>query len=74
LRAAPGTTAVLNAANEIAVEAFLDGRLRFDRIHCVNLETLQAVSPSKPASLADLLELDASARRAARTAAQRLAA
>jgi len=74
LRAAPGTTAVLNAANEIAVEAFLDGRLRFDRIHAVNLETLQAVQPSKPASLADLLDLDASARRAARTAAQRMAA
>ena len=74
LRAAPGTTAVLNAANEIAVEAFLDGRLRFDRIHAVNLETLEAVQPSKPASLADLLDLDASARRAARAAAQRMAA
>lgn len=74
LRAATGTTAVLNAANEIAVEAFLDGRLRFDRIHAVNLETLQAVQPSKPASLADLLDLDASARRAARAAAQRMAA
>lgn len=74
LRAATGTTAVLNAANEIAVEAFLDGRLRFDRIHAVNLETLQAVQPSKPASLADLLDLDASARRAARVAAQRMAA
>lgn len=74
LRAAPGTTAVLNAANEIAVEAFLAGRLRFDRIHAVNLETLEAVLPSKPASLADLLELDAGARRAARAAALRLAA
>ncbi len=74
LRAASGTTAVLNAANEIAVEAFLDGRLRFDRIHAVNLETLEAVLPSKPASLADLLDLDASARRAARAAAQRMAA
>ncbi|MBS0453917.1 MAG: 1-deoxy-D-xylulose-5-phosphate reductoisomerase [Proteobacteria bacterium] len=74
LRAAPGTTAVLNAANEIAVEAFLDGRLRFDRIHAVNLETLEAVQPSKPSSLADLLDLDASARRAARTAALRLMA
>ena len=44
LRAAPGTTAVLNAANEVAVEAFLDRRLRFDRIHAVNLETLEAVA------------------------------
>ncbi|WP_093216269.1 MULTISPECIES: 1-deoxy-D-xylulose-5-phosphate reductoisomerase [unclassified Variovorax] len=74
LRAAPGTTAVLNAANEVAVEAFLDRRLRFDRIHAVNMETLEAVSPSKPASLADLLALDASARAAANAAALRFAA
>ena len=74
LRAAPGTTAVLNAANEIAVEAFLARRLRFDHIHAVNLETLAAVTPSKPASLADLLALDADARAAANAAALRLAA
>ena len=74
LRAAPGTTAVLNAANEVAVQRFLDGRLRFDRIHAVNLETLQAVQPSKPTSLADLLQIDADARRAAEAAALHLAA
>ncbi len=74
LRAVPGTTAVLNAANEVAVEAFLARRLRFDRIHAVNMETLEAVAPSKPASLADLLALDASARAAANAAALRLSA
>lgn len=74
LRAAPGTTAVLNAANEIAVEAFLARRLRFDRIHAVNLETLAAVAPSKPTSLGDLLALDADARAAAKAAALRFAA
>ncbi len=74
LRAAPGTTAVLNAANEIAVEAFLARRLRFDRIHAVNLETLAAIAPSKPTSLGDLLALDADARAAANAAALRLAA
>ena len=74
LRAAPGTTAVLNAANEVAVDAFLSGRLRFDRIHAVNMETLETVAPSKPASLADLLALDASARAAANAAALRFAA
>ncbi|MGJ7521104.1 1-deoxy-D-xylulose-5-phosphate reductoisomerase [Variovorax sp. LT1P1] len=74
LRSAPGTTAVLNAANEVAVQAFLDGRLRFDRIHAVNLETLEAVAPSKPASLADLLAIDAMARSAANAAAMRFAA
>ncbi len=74
LRAAPGTTAVLNAANEVAVEAFLAGRLRFDRIHAVNLETLEAVAPSKPRSLEDLIALDAVARAAARAATLRWAA
>lgn len=73
LRAAPGTTAVLNAANEVAVEAFLDRRLRFDRIHAVNMETLSAVAPSKPSALADLLALDAEARAAANAAALRFA-
>ena len=74
LRAAPGTTAVLNAANEVAVEAFLARRLRFDRIHAVNLETLEVVAPSKPQSLDDLLALDAAARAAAQAAAARWAA
>lgn len=74
LRAAAGTTAVLNAANEVAVQAFLDRRLRFDRIHAVNMETLEAVAPSKPASLADLLAIDAMARSAANAAAMRFAA
>jgi 1-deoxy-D-xylulose-5-phosphate reductoisomerase len=62
LRAAPGTTAVLNAANEVAVAAFLDGRIRFDRIHAVNLATLDAVPASKPQDLSELLDLDAQAR------------
>lgn len=60
-----GTTAVLNAANEVAVEAFLGGRLRFDQIHTVNHATLQALSPSKPQSLGDLLAIDAHARELA---------
>ena len=74
LRATPGTTAVLNAANEIAVEAFLSRRLRFDRIHAVNMETLDAVSPSKPSSLDDLLAIDAAARSAAQAAVMRVMA
>lgn len=68
LRAPAGTTAVLNAANEEAVAAFLDRRIRFDQIHAVNLATLERVQPSKPQALADLLALDAGARRAARAA------
>lgn len=74
LKAAEGTTAVLNAANEVAVGAFLSGRLRFDHIHAVNLATLEKVLPSKPDSLAALLDLDAQARDAAEHAAGRLAA
>jgi 1-deoxy-D-xylulose-5-phosphate reductoisomerase len=62
LRAPEGTTAVLNAANEIAVAAFLDRRLRFDQIHAVNHATLTALQPSKPANLADLMAIDAEAR------------
>jgi len=73
LRAAPGTTAVLNAANEVAVEAFLDRRIRFDQIHHVNLATLEAVAPSKPQALDDLLALDARSREAAQRAIGRLA-
>lgn len=72
LRGPSGTTAVLNAANEVAVAAFLDGRLRFDRIHAVNEETLQGVRPSKPQSLEDLLALDAQARAFARQQVERL--
>lgn len=74
LKAAEGTTAVLNAANEVAVGAFLSGRLRFDHIHAVNLATLDAVSPSKSDSLAALLDLDTQARHAAEHVAGRLAA
>ncbi len=69
-----GTTAVLNAANEVAVAAFLDGRLRFDQIHLVNDATLQALAPSKPQQLADLLAIDAEARGLAQARVERLAA
>ncbi|SFD95883.1 1-deoxy-D-xylulose-5-phosphate reductoisomerase [Paracidovorax konjaci] len=74
LRAAPGTTAVLNAANEVAVASFLERRIRFDQIHRLNLATLEAVSPSNPDSLGALLDLDAQARSVARHRAERLAA
>jgi 1-deoxy-D-xylulose-5-phosphate reductoisomerase len=65
LRAPAGTTAVLNAANEIAVDAFLAGHIRFDQIHQVNLSTLSQGLDSTPRSLEDLLALDAQSRRRA---------
>ncbi len=65
LNAPPGSTAVLNAANEVAVAAFLGKQIRFDQIHSVNLETLEAVATQAPRSLDDLLALDAIARESA---------
>ncbi len=75
LRAAPGSTAVLNAANEIAVEAFLDGSLRFDGIHRVNAQALERVLPaaSDAGSIDALIALDARARDAARAHVAQLA-
>ncbi len=73
LEAVPGTPAVLNAANEVAVAAFLDRRIRFDQIHQVNLATLDAVTTSSPESLEQLLALDARAREAALGTVERLA-
>lgn len=66
-----GTTAVLNAANEVAVAAFLEGRLRFDRIHAVNQATLGELIPSKPHYVDALLAIDAEARSVAESHIQR---
>jgi 1-deoxy-D-xylulose-5-phosphate reductoisomerase len=67
LRAPEGSTAVLNAANEVAVAAFLAGQIGFDRIHEVNARSLDTVrpEPNECASIEGLLALDARARRAA---------
>ncbi|MFZ7318799.1 1-deoxy-D-xylulose-5-phosphate reductoisomerase [Comamonas jiangduensis] len=74
LKAPEGTTAVLNAANEVAVAAFLSGQLRFDRIHAVNLETLSAVTPPQPRNVGDLLALNDEARSVAAEVLERFAA
>jgi 1-deoxy-D-xylulose-5-phosphate reductoisomerase len=70
LSAATGTPAILNAANEIAVAAFLDKRIRFDQIHAVNCATLEGVSAHAIAGLEDLLALDAQARAFAKNLSQ----
>ncbi len=62
LRGAEGSTTVLNAANEVAVDAFLNGRLRFDRIHAVNSQCLADVQPGDCTSIEALLDLDARVR------------
>ena len=58
LRAPLGTTAVLNAANEVAVEAFLSKRIRFDQIHHVNAHCLSTQLDSNMSTIEDLLGLD----------------
>ena len=63
LNAPVGTPAILNAANEVAVAAFLDRQIRFDQIQAVNEATLASVSPGRADTLDDLLGLDAQARR-----------
>ncbi len=67
LRGTPGSTCVLNAANEVAVEAFLHKRIRFDQIHSVNVATLSdCVVPLGAVDSVDgLLALDQQARRVA---------
>jgi 1-deoxy-D-xylulose-5-phosphate reductoisomerase len=72
LRGPRGTTAVLNAANEIAVAAFLERRIRFDQIHTVNQSCMAQLVPAAPNSLDDLLDLDAQARAAAENAVRLL--
>ena len=67
-----GTPAILNAANEVAVAAFLDQRIRFDQIHAVNAQTLATVRPGDARSMEDLLALDAEARAAAAGIAREL--
>jgi len=57
--------AVYNAANEIAVTAFLAGRLPFLAISRVIDETLQSAPNFEPADLDAVLEADLAARRAA---------
>ena len=58
--------AVLNAADEIAVAAFLDGRLPFLSIADVVAATLDSVRDSVPASVHEVLAADAAAREVAR--------
>ena len=67
LAAGGAAPTVLNAANEIAVAAFLQRRLTFPGIAGLVAATLDAISPGKaPETLAEALELDASSRRGRR--------
>jgi 1-deoxy-D-xylulose-5-phosphate reductoisomerase len=65
-QAGGGVPAVLNAANEIAVAAFLDGKLAFTKIAAQVEETLGRFAPAAPATLADVIAVDTEARIRAR--------
>jgi 1-deoxy-D-xylulose-5-phosphate reductoisomerase len=56
-------TAALNAADEVAVAAFLEGSIHFDDIPRIIEEVLDATSSGKLESIAKVLEVDAEARR-----------
>jgi len=58
-------TVVLNAANEVAVAAFLGGRARFPAIYATCAATLERVATRTVPTLGDALAADAEARRAA---------
>ena len=63
LRAGGTAPALLNAANEVAVAAFLQGRLGFWDIQACNRETLDHLAATPLASLAQVLDADRAARR-----------
>jgi 1-deoxy-D-xylulose-5-phosphate reductoisomerase len=65
LEAGGAATAVLNAANEVAVQAFLDGRLGFVGIPRVISVALDRHATEPAGNLAELTDADRAARRTA---------
>ena len=65
LAAGGDRAAVLNAANEIAVSAFLERRIRFDQIAALVDLTLARIPLCQPESLEHVLAIDAEARAVA---------
>jgi 1-deoxy-D-xylulose-5-phosphate reductoisomerase len=59
-------TATLNAADEIAVEAFLAGRIPFPAIAAVVAETLERIPTRTLNSVAEVLDIDRLSREGAR--------
>ena len=68
-----GSAIVLNAANEIAVDAFLRGQLQFTSIASVIEHCLARISAPPPADLGEVLNIDNEARRVASQALSSLA-
>ena len=53
---------VLNASNEIAVDAFLKNKVKFTDIYNIVYETLNVCKPSIPKNIDDIIEIDNIAR------------
>ncbi len=58
LRQGNGATGVLNAANEVSVEQFVNGRIHFTDIARVNAHALDNFSPTAPQNVDDLFSID----------------
>jgi 1-deoxy-D-xylulose-5-phosphate reductoisomerase len=65
MRAGGAAPATYNAANEVAVAAFLEGRIPFLAIPSLVEDTLAQMTPTDPADLETVLALDTEARRVA---------
>jgi 1-deoxy-D-xylulose-5-phosphate reductoisomerase len=65
-KAGGAKTVALNAADEVAVAAFLENRIRFDQISEVIEEVLDATTSSEPGSIQEVLAADTGARQFAR--------
>jgi 1-deoxy-D-xylulose-5-phosphate reductoisomerase len=63
--------AVLNAANEVAVAAFLEGRIGFRDIHRIIENTMAAHVPADPQRVEEVLEVDRWAREKAAALAEK---
>jgi 1-deoxy-D-xylulose-5-phosphate reductoisomerase len=72
LRSGGTMPSVLNAANEVAVESFLEGRLGFTSIPCVIEKTMTAHRLERVSSLQVVRQVDAWARRYAREISREL--
>lgn len=65
LQAGGARPAILNAANEVAVAAFLGGAIGFLEIAAIVADTLERYDPEAPATLDAVLAVDGEARRLA---------
>jgi len=74
LEAGGSSAIVLNAANEVAVAAFLDGRIGFLAIAALVEQVLERSDAPAPRSVAEVIDIDAAARQTAGATTQGLAA